>query len=99
MSFEIVDAADAATLVLGESVPLEDAEPLHAALLALTRASRRVEVDAARVESVHSGVVQLLLSLRRTSPRASVCRSSEAFASAFTRLGVLPWLPAGRGTP
>jgi anti-anti-sigma regulatory factor len=88
MSFRVVEDEGTATLFLGEKMTLVDAEGLHAALLALLPAGRRVLIDAAQVKSLHSGIVQILLSLWKSTAGSAVVAASPEFAAIFERIGV-----------
>ena len=91
-SFQVVEAGGSSTLLLGESVTLDRAEELQAALLELSLEGRRVVVDAARVKSLHSGILQLLLAAGKAASGLRVKAASREFAEACERLGLDGWL-------
>ncbi len=98
MAFQISEQENENVLVLSDDVGVPQAAELHGALLPIALSSKPIVVEAQAVTSIHTSILQMLISLKQSVPRLSVRSASPAFASAVDRLGLkarLTSMPSG----
>ena len=88
MNFEIKQCENQTEITLGESISIRDAAEFHSAVRLAVGKGGAVCVRAAAVKSIHTSIVQILLSLAQGSEELCVSGASDSFAATEKRLGV-----------
>lgn len=86
-TFELQQNDALLQLRLHADVTIEQARPLHEALVNQLPLARSVRVDAAAVTSVHPAILQVLLAVAVKAP-LSVSIASDSWRAALQRLGL-----------
>ena len=99
MSFQIRQYENENALILSGAITVDQAADLHAALLPLALEARPIAVEADTVTSVHTSILQMLLSLKQSVPQFDLRAVSPAFTDAMARLGLNSLLASSKTKP
>ena len=73
---------------MSDDITIAQAAELHAALLPIALQDKPIAIEAGAVTTIHTSIIQVLLSLKQSVPYFTLRSVSAPFASAVNRLGL-----------